>query len=106
MKKAKDFNFSGIWKVTVTKGPLWFKSLNLLNDHKVISCDNGVNIIRTVEWGSFKIKYYDHSIQFIYLDSPIIDEVTPISPNYLKGTFYLKDKLIGHFDLHRVTLIP
>lgn len=110
-----DMNLNGTWKVEVTSGPLWFRSLNWLRDQKVIKDSSGYNIMAGVKWGSFKISQDREKFVFTYTNGLIVDKVQMeatidmldlhlvrhINKNKLVGKFYWKGSHIGNFDMMR-----
>lgn len=104
-------DLTGTWKVTVTSGPAWFKSLNLVRDKKIITGAKGHNVAAGVwSWGSFVVipigemvgVYSNYSYILRYTDLPIIDRVCAVDENKLSGRFYYGGKLVGTFVMDRV----
>ena len=123
MRRGK-MDLTGTWKVTVTKGPLWFRALNLLGDKKIIDKDIGYNVAMSkyvdssllafiksryptlhnavplakgIRWGEFGITKEGQDYILTY-KLPIVDKVR-WTDGKLAGEFYLRGKYVGDFEM-------
>jgi len=95
-------NLSGTWKVSVEIGPIWFKSLNLLRNRKVIEGNSGYNSLAFgIKWGRFTITQNAKEFIFTYSDRPIIDSVYVFGDQVI-GFFYFNQKYVGWFKMTRI----